>query len=88
MDCPTCKGHGNLDWTNFMSEESSNKTEMENGDKPYVVTPVQLCHRCGGSGFLEQYYLKLIHDMYIERGIKNEKRKAAIYGTIENKLEL
>jgi hypothetical protein len=55
MDCPTCKGHGNLDWTNFMSEESSNKTEMENGDKPYVVTPVQLCHRCGGSGFLEQY---------------------------------
>jgi hypothetical protein len=57
LDCPTCNGHGDLDWTNFMSEESPNKKEMEKdkGGKPYAVTPVHLCHRCGGSGFLEQY---------------------------------
>jgi hypothetical protein len=55
MDCPTCKGHGDLDWTNFMSQESTNQPEMEMGDKLQVVTPVHLCHRCGGSGFLEQY---------------------------------
>ncbi|SEB39897.1 hypothetical protein [Paenibacillus sp. GP183] len=54
MDCPTCKGHGDLDWTNLIRDESSGKTDMEKVDKAYVVTLVHLCPRCGGSGFLEQ----------------------------------
>jgi hypothetical protein len=55
MDCPTCNGHGDLNWMDYKSEDTSDKSLKENENHQDMGIAVSICNRCGGSGLLEQY---------------------------------